>query len=248
MGRAGLEPATGCFEGICSDPLSYRPGLSNDGVQASAYARAEPERTGRDRSRAAAACRFVVRALPPVARRQFIWRSPAPNSWSSLRERRKRKRPGGKPPGAFAVAREVGLHRPPSKTMSGRIRARDFAPRHRADERMQAARRGAVRTICVVEVDPFHDTSLEEVHARRRREGAHPTLLARAAQEKFFGEARINAPRRWPAVLPARPSPRPRRVRSSRPAPRRRSPSATATRRARRAARPRRPARRRHRT
>lgn len=44
------------------------------------------------------------------------------------------------------------------KTMSGRIHARKFAPRHDAGERVQAAMSGALHEISVVGIDEFHDT------------------------------------------------------------------------------------------
>ena len=43
------------------------------------------------------------------------------------------------------------------KTMSGRIRARKFALRHRAGERVQAATSDALHEISVVGIDMFHD-------------------------------------------------------------------------------------------
>lgn len=157
------------------------------------------------------------------------------------------KTPRGQASRGVRGIREVGLARPPSKTMSGRTRARNFALRHRGDERMRAATRGAVRTISVVEVDPFHDASWKNFTRADGARGANPTPVARATQAEDVDAARFSAPRRQQAARPVPPFPRRPPARSSRPERRRRSRWAAWPRNARRAATPRRPARRRRR-
>jgi hypothetical protein len=85
----------------------------------------------------------------------ILWRATA--EFVTLRTRKNKTPSGASLPRAFAVhGRSV---RPTSISMkSGRIHARKVASQRYADARMHAAICGAWCEVCVISIDPFHDT------------------------------------------------------------------------------------------